>query len=80
MLYTLFRRPGDENVNVTSVMLFVMLTWSLFPIVWVLAPTGLGVFTPLVEAALYLALDFVTKIAFGLYISARHDVVKLQSS
>ena len=80
MLYMLFEGSGGEKPNITSVIWFVMVTWSLFPIVWVLAPTGLGVFTPLVEAALYLALDFVTKIAFGLYISARHDVVKLQSS
>jgi bacteriorhodopsin len=76
MLYTLFRRPGDENVNVTSVMLFVMLTWSLFPIVWMLAPTGLGVFTTLVGAILYLALDFTTKIAFGLYIPTQQNFVK----
>ncbi|UCE95341.1 MAG: bacteriorhodopsin [Candidatus Bathyarchaeota archaeon] len=71
MLYTLFKPLGDESVDVTSIMWFVMLTWSLFPVIWVLAPTGLGVFTTLVEAILYLALDFLTKIAFGIYILTR---------
>ncbi len=80
MLYRLFKRSGDESVNVTSIMWFVMATWSLFPVVWVLAPTGVGVFTALVEATLYGALDFTTKIAFGLYISTRHKIVELESS
>ncbi len=76
MLYTLFKRSSDERVNVTSIMWFVMVTWSLFPVVWVLAPTGLGVFTTLVEAILYLALDCTTKIAFGLYISTQQHTTK----
>ncbi len=76
VLYTLLSRLGEESVNVNSVMWFVMVTWSLFPVVWVLAPTGLGVFTTFVEAILYLALDFLTKIVFGLYISARQDIGK----
>ncbi len=79
MLYTLFKRRGDESVNITSVMWFVMLTWSLFPVVWVLAPTGFGVFTTFAEAILYLALDFMTKIAFGLYIAPRQNIGKQQS-
>lgn len=76
VLYTLSKRLGDESVNVTSIMWFVMVTWSLFPVVWVLAPTGFGVLTTFVEAILYLALDLITKVAFGLYISARQDIGK----
>jgi sensory rhodopsin len=76
MLYTLFRRSGDARVNVTFIMWFVMVTWSLFPVVWVLAPTGLGVFTTLVEAILYFVLDCTTKIAFGLYISTQQHIAK----
>jgi bacteriorhodopsin len=45
-------------------------------VVWVLAPTGLGVFTTFVEAILYLALDFITKIAFGLYITTQQRIAK----
>jgi sensory rhodopsin len=76
MLYTLFKRSGDKSVHVTSIMLFVMVTWSLFPVVWVLAPTGLGVFTTLLEALLYLALDLMTKVSFGLYIITQQNIVK----
>jgi len=76
MLYRLFKRSRGESVDVTSILWFVMATWSLFPVVWVLAPTGVGVFTTLVEAALYGALDFITKIAFGLYISTQHKIVE----
>jgi sensory rhodopsin len=71
MVYTLFKHPANERANIESIMWFVLLTWSLFPVVWVLAPTGFGVLTILTEAVLYLALDFITKIAFGLYISTR---------
>lgn len=76
MLYTLFKRSGDKSVKLTSIMSFVMMTWPLFPLVWVLAPTGFGVFTAFVEAVFYLALDFVTKITFGSYISARQNIAK----
>lgn len=68
MLYTLFKHSNDEN-SISSIMWFVMLTWSLFPVVWVLAPTGFGILAVDVEAILYLALDLVTKIGFGIYIS-----------
>jgi sensory rhodopsin len=71
MIYTLFKQPANERVNIKSIMWFVLLTWSLFPVVWVLAPTGFGIFTILTEAVLYLALDFITKIVFGVYISTR---------
>jgi sensory rhodopsin len=48
-----------------------MLTWSLFPTVWVLAPTGFGLLAVDIEAILYLALDLVTKIGFGFYVSIK---------
>ncbi len=71
MLYTLFKGSGEDRGKVTSIMWFVLVAWSIFPVVWVLAPTGFGVLTTVTEAILYLALDFITKIAFGLYISNR---------
>jgi sensory rhodopsin len=72
MLYNLFKSTNDESSNINSIMWFVVLTWSLFPVVWVLAPTGFGIIAVDIEALLYLALDIVTKIAFGMYISMRH--------
>jgi sensory rhodopsin len=50
------------------VMGFIILFWSLFPVVWVLAPTGFGLISPPVEALLYGLLDVITKIGFGLYV------------
>jgi len=72
MLYGIFKSTNDESSNINSIMWFVVLTWSLFPVVWVLAPTGFGIIAVDIEALLYLALDIVTKIAFGIYISMRH--------
>jgi bacteriorhodopsin len=53
-------------------MWFVTITWSLFPLIWLLALTGFGFITTLVEAGLYSILDFITKIAFGVYISLHY--------
>jgi sensory rhodopsin len=72
MLYTLFKPSNEGTSNISSIMWFVLLTWSLFPVVWVLAPTGFGILAVDVEAILYLALDLVTKIGFGTYISKIH--------
>jgi len=71
-LYTLFKPSNEGSYNISSIMWFVLLTWSLFPVVWVLAPTGFGIIAIDIEAILYLALDLVTKIGFGLYISSMH--------
>jgi len=71
MLYTLFKPSDEGNSNLSSLMWFVILTWSLFPVVWVLAPTGFGILAVDIEAILYLALDFVTKIGFGIYVSTK---------
>ena len=70
MLYTLFN-VSEGSARISAIMWFVIITWSLFPVVWVLAPTGLGIFPTSMEAILYLILDFVTKITFGLYVSTR---------
>jgi len=76
MLYTLFKRSSSSNINISSIMWFVLITWSMFPVVWGLAPTGLGVLAIDIEAILYLALDFITKIAFGFYVSIRVNHIK----
>jgi sensory rhodopsin len=73
MLYLLLKGSKSETVNLNSTIAFVVASWSLFPVIWILAPTGFGLFTTLIEALLYLALDFVTKIAFGFYITTREN-------
>ncbi len=69
MLYTLFKPSDEGSSNASSIMWFVILTWSLFPVVWILAPTGFGILAVDIEAILYLALDLVTKIGLGIYVS-----------
>jgi sensory rhodopsin len=71
MLYTLFNKANEESSKISSIMWFVLITWSLFPLVWVLAPTGFGIIAVDITAILYLALDIVTKIIFGIYVSTR---------
>lgn len=50
---------------------FIVIFWSLFPVVWVLAPTGFSLISPPVEAFLYGALDLITKVIFGFYVLYR---------
>jgi len=73
MLYILFKQSEKDETSISSIMWFVIIAWSMFPIVWVLAPTGFGIFTVLVESMLYLGLDLLTKIAFGLYVSLKEN-------
>ncbi|MGD2066889.1 MAG: bacteriorhodopsin [Candidatus Bathyarchaeota archaeon] len=72
MLYSIFTKSDEDSPKISSILWFVLVTWSLFPIVWILAPTGLGIIAADITALLYLALDIVTKIAFGVYISTRN--------
>jgi sensory rhodopsin len=71
MLLILFKKSNENETNHNSIMWYVGVTWSIFPIVWILAPTGFGILTTFVESIVYLALDLITKIAFGLYINQK---------
>lgn len=46
--------------------LYILLGWTGFPIVFLLAPTGLGLFGAALAMGLYLLLDVFTKIIFNL--------------
>jgi sensory rhodopsin len=45
---------------------YIYFGWTVFPIVFLLAPTGLGLFGAAVANLLYLLLDLYTKIVFNL--------------
>mgnify|MGYP001087354470 CR=1 FL=1 len=45
---------------------YVLFGWSVFPVVFILAPTGIEVFGAGIAMGLYLLLDIYTKIAFNL--------------
>ena len=73
LLYVLFWNT-DYHTDVVrrSIMWWVIIFWSLFPVIWILAPTGFGLVSTVVESLGYLLLDVITKIAFGLFLLYKH--------
>ncbi|MXR52187.1 bacteriorhodopsin [Halovenus sp. WSH3] len=43
-----------------------VILWSVYPIIWILGPTGLGELTMLTNVLLVTYLDLITKVGFGL--------------
>jgi len=56
---------GENNPDFMSLKQFVLLGWTLFPVIFLLAPTGISVLNTSMAQAGYLVLDIVTKIIFG---------------
>jgi sensory rhodopsin len=73
MLFELNTGKRDSIPQMSKILTFVTITWTLFPLVWILAPTGFGILDAFITSILYLALDLVTKTTFGLYL---HQQVK----
>ncbi len=73
LLLTLFRN-SEYRKNALRKLIFswVVIFWSLFPVVWILAPTGFGLISTFVESLSYLILDVITKIIFGVIIVKNH--------
>jgi len=70
LLITLFKGVPREGMN-SQLMWFIIIFWSLFPLVFLLAPTGFGLITTFIAAILYAALDVITKLIYGLIILFR---------
>ncbi|GAA0505315.1 sensory rhodopsin [Halorubrum aquaticum] len=49
--------------------------WTLYPVVWLLAPTGFGLLTPATEMLVFVYLDFVSKVGFAIVAVAGADAV-----
>lgn len=49
--------------------------WTLYPVVWVLAPTGLGLLTTSTEMLLFVYLDVVSKVGFVVVAVAGADAL-----
>ncbi|NIC00033.1 bacteriorhodopsin [Halobacterium sp. R2-5] len=69
LLYTLPAALGgdaDPRVDATFTTLrnLTVVLWTLYPVVWVLAPTGVGVLQPEMEAIVVVYLDFISKVGF----------------
>jgi sensory rhodopsin len=50
---------------------YIFFGWTLFPIVFVLAPTGVGLINAALANLLYLLLDVYTKIVFNVQLSRK---------
>lgn len=56
---------GESNKKIKDkVGFFIFFGWSLFPVIFILAPEGIGIVNNLTAAILYLGLDVLTKIIF----------------
>ncbi|RJX48332.1 bacteriorhodopsin [Halonotius pteroides] len=55
--------------NVTVVL------WTLYPVVWLLAPVGFGLMTPGTEMMVIVYLDVITKVGFAILALMGHDAL-----
>lgn len=55
--------------NVTVVL------WTLYPVVWLLAPVGFGLMTPGTEMMVIVYLDIITKVGFAILALMGHDAL-----
>jgi sensory rhodopsin len=67
LLITLFQGIPREGIN-ARLMWFIIIFWSLFPVVFILGPTGFGFLNTFYTVLLYAVLDVITKIIYGLLI------------
>lgn len=65
---TLPRRASFDNVRIkgsfTTLRNLTVVVWSLYPVVWVLSTTGVGLLLPNTEALVLTYLDIVSKVGF----------------
>jgi len=63
LLFMIFK--GETNTKFKSLKPFILVGWSLFPLVFLLSPTGFGLLETSISETLYLVLDLITKLFFG---------------
>jgi sensory rhodopsin len=73
-LIIIFQKSTKQTEFMKNIKYFIIITWSLFPLVWIFAPTGIEILSPGITALLYLLLDFVTKIFYGYYILSKNTL------
>ncbi|VTT86934.1 sensory rhodopsin 1 [Halorubrum sp. DM2] len=68
LLVTLPRSASTECGRVRAVFgtlrNITVVLWTLYPVVWLLAPTGFGILTPATEMLVFVYLDVVSKVGF----------------
>lgn len=68
LVRSLPRRASFDNVRIegsfTTLRNLTVVVWSLYPVVWVLSTTGVGLLLPNTEALVVTYLDIVSKVGF----------------
>jgi len=59
-----YRILKAKSKNLSFVLRYVLLGWTAFPVVFILAPEGYGLVSATVSVGAYLVLDIFTKIVF----------------
>lgn len=79
LLVTLPRSASAERDRVRAVFgtlrNITVVLWTLYPVVWVLAPTGLGLLTSSTEMLVFVYLDVVSKVGFVVVAVAGADAL-----
>lgn len=79
LLVTLPRSASAETDRVRAVFgtlrNITVVLWTLYPVVWVLAPTGLGLLTNSTEMLVFVYLDVVSKVGFVVVAVAGADAL-----
>ena len=69
VLYQISKNRSEGNF----IIYFVAIFWTGFPLVWILSPAGLMLLDAFWTALLYLVLDFITKIYFGIHTTLKYS-------
>jgi sensory rhodopsin len=65
-IYVLFN-ISKNRAKEKFIFLFVVVSWSGFPLVWLLSPAAFMVLNSFWTALIYLVLDLITKVYFGVH-------------
>ncbi|MBZ6494601.1 bacteriorhodopsin [Natrinema longum] len=58
-------RPGAIVALFGKLRNLTLIIWTIYPVIWILSPAGLGVLEPTMQALLYTYADLIAKILFG---------------
>jgi sensory rhodopsin len=72
-----FGEEPDPRVEATFTTLrnLTVVLWTLYPVVWLLAPTGIGILQPEMEAIVVVYLDFISKVGFVAFAVVGADAI-----
>ncbi|MFB6119879.1 MAG: bacteriorhodopsin [Halobacteriaceae archaeon] len=80
LIRTLPRALGDDAdprvaATFTTLRNLTVVLWTLYPVVWLLAPTGVGVLQQQMEVIVVVYLDFISKVGFVAFAVVGNEAV-----